>query len=305
MSAPAPPAPAPPAPAPAPPPSQQKREVWLINMRVDAATALARQRTLLSMAETFLERAGNGGTTSILRCILVVGDEQTTAPRITTSGATASDGVLLLDTSAATPNTFVLNMFFIFEGEGRVKRTILRSLCELDAASWWQHACTEVQACSLALLLSRLLEVRTSTIYSKWLGEEQKPLEYLRRRVADIAPEKRVTAGLDLLGPARRAPAQLPTPAALALLPGPPPDHKEAGPSEQPRPLPARVPHPEVRPGHQLASLLAWDGELSQAVAADRATKLLALLAGVMEENAVLKIEAASRAESEAKQVSK
>jgi hypothetical protein len=42
-------------------------------------------------------------------------------------------------------------------------------------------------------------------------------------------------------------------------------------------------------------------------VAADRATKILALVAGVMEENAVLKIEAASRAraESEAKQVSK
>lgn len=298
-------APAPARASKATPPSQQKHEVWLISLRVDAATAVARMRTLQGMAETFLQRAGNGGTTSILRCILVVGDEQTTAPRITTSGATASDGVLLLDTSAATPSTFVLNMFFIFEGEGRVKRTILRSLCELDAASWWQLACAEMQALSVALLLSRLLEVRTSTILSKWLGEEQKPLEYLRRRVADIAPENRVTAGLDLLGPARCAPAQLPIPAAPALLLGPPPDHKEAGPSEQPRPLPARVPHPDVQPAHQLAALLAWDGELSQAVAADRATKLLALIAGVMEENAVLKIEAASRAESEAKQVSK
>lgn len=279
-------------------------------MRVDAATALARMRTLQGMAETFLQRAGTGGTTSILRCVLVVGDEQTTAPRITTSGASASDGVLLLDTSdaaPATPSTFVLNMFFVFEGEGRVKRTISRSLCELDAASWWQLTCTEMQALSVALLLSRLLEVRTSTIWSKWLGEEQKPLEYLRRRVADIAPEHRVTAGLDLLGPARCAHAQLPIPAAPALLLGPPPDHKEAGPSEQPRPLPARVPHPDVQPAHQLAALLAWDGELSQAVAADRATKILALVAGVMEENAVLKIEAASRAraESEAKQVSK
>ena len=58
-----------------------------------------------------------------------------------------------------------------------------------------------------------------------------------------------------------------------------------------------------MQPQEQLGALLAWDGELSDAVASDRATKLLIYFSAIMEENAVLKIAAAAAAEEQAKQV--
>ena len=287
--------------------SHRAHAIWCVPVQVDSASAPARLAGLTQTAQKFLKRTGKGGTDARLRCIFAYGCEAANALRIADR---SSSGPLLLDSSGATSttssSTATLSVCFVFDGEGRIKRSVSRSLSSFDTGSWWEQACAELQPLSVAVALSRVMQLPSHTVTSLWLGEEQNLKTYLHQRI-EVQPRATraeltatsVNAGLDLLGP-RALQAHLPLPirAAPLLL---------TGPAEGPSPPQAGLPpHPAsaVRPPEEaLASLLMWEGNVDGAVAADRASKLLAYVSKLTEENAVFKIAAAAAAKEEAKEV--
>lgn len=322
-------------------PSQQPHPAWRLDLPVDKLDrGPQRLFRIRANATRFLSQGANGGTEAELR--LFVGilttprllttqapfDSTTQAPFDSGGGSSSSSGAL--PTVSATN----LTVFVIFDGKGRLKNSVKRSLKNFDKvnvdaahvdgadATWWTTSLALLRAVPIRDVLSYVLQCPAQNMIEAWQGDNclgYSVITYLRKRItstmesADAATSaqhkiQNMCSGLDTLGPGssrkRAAAALLCGPAAPPLRPMGPTTTAPAMPSSNPalqlNPLSEEANRlREVLPlseeASRLRELLAWSEGLSCEQAAEKAAKLVELLRELLEENYAHKIAAAAR----------
>ena len=169
-------------------------------------------------------------------------------------------------------------MILIFDGTGRLKNSVKRSV-----KPFVPEAVSETLR---AINYEKILELyhnETFQVHIKWQGPDRELPSYIAERLRQSSTgfSSLVRLGLDTLGP-RSHKRLAPTPLLLTsnALPTQP----------QPEPQPQRQ---RTQPGWEgnLAELLAWEGNLNTAVAAERARELLKILHEKSEELALTKMQ--------------
>ena len=299
----------------APPPNAQKpksqrpHSAWKIVLVLHAADGPSWLARMHAAADKLLGRASNGGTDVLLRVIVAVGDMALSASEVpaaptppTPGGGGASSGTVpvtmihnnnTIAVAGATCFSARITMFFVFDGDGRLKASVKRSIKKLEDSALFKAALAALEPWPLAAVLAFILERPAQSVRAAWLGPDERLVEYLKARVAagNQTTSERVNnsadfmcAGMDMLGPhSRKRPLPPPTPSKASPGGGPSSGHSDDS-----------LPPSLVR----LSELLSWSGALSQEQAAERGANLLTLIQTTMEENAVFKIQAAAAAET-------
>lgn len=283
------------------PKSHKPHSAWKIALQLRVVDGPEYLQRMQAAAVSLLRRAGNGGTECPLRVVIGVGDMTASADRQFApmpGAADASSGSVPIYTSnngqiaSASFLAARITLFFIFDGDGRLKASVKRSIKNMEDGQLFQSALAALEPWPLAAVLAYILERPSQSVRAAWLGVEEPLLEYLQARVAagNQTTAERVRnsadlmcAGMDMLGPHARK----------RLLP---PASSGGGSSSEPvlaSPSKKR-PEQEMRPQDRLTELLSWCGALSEDEAVQTAGQLLTLIQSVMEENAQLKIQAAA-----------
>lgn len=325
-----------------PAPSQQPHPAWRLDLPVDRSdTGPQRLNRLQANAWRFLSQGINGGTEAALR--LIVGILFT--PQLLTiqapfdSGGGSSSSLVISgggSSSSALRSGSASNVtvFVIFDGKGRLKNSVKRSLRNFDKvnvdrvqvddpdAKWWENSLTLLQAVPIRDVLSHVLRSPEKNMMQAWQGNNSfgdSVITYLQRRItstmesADTATSAQskiqdMCSGLDPLGPGRSRKR-----AAAALLCGPAaPPLRLMGPTTTAPAMPSRNPALQLDPpseeanrlrevlplsdeAYRLREMLAWSEGLSCEQAAEKAAKLVELLRELLEENYTHRIAAAAR----------
>ena len=290
------------------PKSQRPHCAWKLDLTLPIADGPRYLGRLKAAADKLLVRAGNGGTDSLLRVIIGVGDMAASSAPLAAptpdAAAAASCNTHIqmcsanaVATTGASFFTARITMFFIFDPEGRLKSSVKRSIKKLDECDQlFQSALAALEPWSSASVLAFIMEHPSESVRASWLGAEQPLLAYLQARVAEgvQTDAARVSnsaafmcAGMDLLGPQSR---KRPLPIEASQGGG-------SGSAEAVLAAEAVPAHGEQKSSNErLSELLSWTGGLTQDQAAQRATDLLTFMHATLEENALLKIQAAAAA---------
>jgi hypothetical protein len=325
-----------------PAPSQQPHPAWRLDLPVDRSdTGPQRLNRIKANALRFLSQGINGGTDSELK--LIVGILFT--PQLLTiqapfdSGGGSSSSLVISgggSSSSALRSGPASNVtvFVIFDGKGRLKNSVKRSLRNFDKANvdkvqvddpdakWWENSLNLLKAVPIRDVLSHVLQSPEKNITQAWQGNNSfgdSVITYLQRRItstmesADAATSAQskiqdMCSGLDPLGPGRSRKR-----AAAALLCGPAaPPLRLMGPTTTAPAMPSRNPALQLDPpseeanrlrevlplsdeAYRLREMLAWSEGLSCEQAAEKAAKLVELLRELLEENYTHRIAAAAR----------
>ena len=314
-------------------PSQQPHPAWILDLPVDKLDrGPQRLFRIRANATRFLSQGANGGTEAELRLFVGI----LTTPRLLTTQAPFDSGGGSSSSSGALPTVSASNLtvFVIFDGKGRLKNSVKRSLKNFDKvnvdaahvdgadATWWTNSLALLRAVPIRDVLSHVLQCPAQNMIEAWQGDNclgHSVITYLRKRItstmeiADATTSaqhkiQNMCSGLDTLGPGssrkRAAAALLCGPAAPPLRPMGPTITAPAMPSSNPalqlNPLSEEANRlREVLPlseeASRLRELLAWSEGLSCEQAAEKAAKLVELLRELLEENYAHKIAAAAR----------
>jgi hypothetical protein len=220
-------------------------------------------------------------------------------------------------------------MIVIFDGKGRYKNSVSRSLQSFDQVqvhhegevdntetSWWQNSLKLLRAVPIRDVLSLALGCPAQNMMAQWQGNNNlgySVISYLTSRIALESAEsadaatsaqhriQNMCSGLDTLGPGssrkRAAEALLCGPAAPPLRLMGPTTTAPAMPSSNPALQANRLLEglPPSEEAYRLRELLTWSDGLSCEQAAEKAAKLVELLRELLEENWTHKIAAAAR----------
>ena len=290
-------------------PSQSPHACYKLEMTVPFGEGPALLEDLARGAKTFLARFVSGGTENPLRVIVAVGS-LATAPRTSRlchvpSGAGSSGGPIALNsqgeqhdaaTAHASPSSageFVvakLTVLTIFDGTGRLKSSVVRSMKALSLDPRYRLALQALHPYPLASALQFIAEHPLGCVKTEWLGGvEQDVIQHLQQRIAadNQTPQMRASnsaqlacSGIDVLVPHSRKRTLEPPSIPLAT----PSSSVLASPKKMSS-VPAAKP-----PQEALATLLSWNGDINGEEAARRANGILELVQKTMEENAVYKI---------------
>lgn len=316
--------------------SADKHPAWRLDLPVSRDRSLGQLAQIADIAERFLQQGSKGGTENELR--LVVGlittdiraDQGTPRETIQFYGPAVGEP----SSSSTLPTTYAhLILLVIFDGDGRLKSSVSRSLKTFAThnpnaaadASWWADGLKLLHAIPIRSALWTVMQTEPKNIIERWRGNNsfgQNAITYLSQRLCQRA-DGGVTAealifdepanstilnirsGLDILGPGRSRKRAVEEPhlcgPAAPLL-------RLTGPSSSTAPSmtssnPALRLHPPSEEANRLRELLAWDGALTGEQAAEKAAKLVELLREVLEENFVHRITAAARRAEDAKNV--
>ena len=314
---------------PAPPsaPSQQKHSLWEMSAMVPEDALAPAATMMMEAARSFVSRKQAGGTDDY--CVVVAcactGAEQT--PSLA-SRADSTDALemrappeeVMLTTSPQKPvaSTKLMHVIIVFEGDGRLKNSVKRSMRPLIARAlsetglWTRREMDTLESTLLSTLCPRSPEWALGLIHQpacrlacEWYHGRAESLEgHLVRHVSSSrarqGPAGAATMaqlGIDVLGPKRRK-----------LYPGQPSESKRlrlthttdahasstvgssavgsstvgtvgsdtAAASVQPQPAQTSV--------AALAELLGWPGELTGAIASERARDILGVVHAQAEE---------------------
>lgn len=313
--------------------SDQKHPAWRIDLPVRFDKARGQLARITTISERFLGQGTNGGTDNELRLIvgLLNTDMRTDQPvpreMIRFSGPAVGEP----SSSSTLPTDYAhLTLFFIFEGDGRQKSSVMRSLKSFDKqnpsdsseANWWANGLKLLKAIALKSVLWIVMQTEPHNIFERWMGNcafNHTTITYLRQRLNDGVTDEalimddpanrtiqNLRSGLDILGPGRSRKRAAEAPHLCG--PAPPPLLRLTGPSSSTAPSvtssnPGLQLGPPSEEANRLRELLAWEGALSDEQAAEKAAKLIELLREVFEENYVHRITAASRRAEDAKNV--
>jgi hypothetical protein len=227
-----------------------------------------------------------------------------------------------------------VTLFIIFEGQGRLKNSVKRSLKNFDIVNvdqarvddadttWWSNSLALLRPVPIRDVMSHVLQCPAQNMIEAWQGGNcfgESVITYLQRRIrftmesADAATSaqskiQNMCSGLDPLGPGRSRKR-----AAAALLCGPAaPPLRLMGPTTTAPAMPSSNPALQLDPpseeanslrevlppseeASRLREMLAWSEGLSCEQAAEKAAKLVELLRGLLEENYAHRISAAAR----------
>ena len=316
-------------------PSQQPHPAWRLDLPVDRPDrGPQRLNRLKANALRFLSQGINGGTEAALKLIvgiLFTPQLLTTQAPFDSGGGSSSSLVISGggSSSSALQSGYASNLtvFVIFDGKGRLKNSVKRSLKNFDKvnvdrvqvddpeAKWWENSLTLLKAVPIRDVLSHVLQSPEQNMMQAWQGNNcfgDSVITYLRRRItstmesADAATSAQskiqdMCSGLDPLGPARSRKR-----AAAALLCGPAaPPLRLMGPTTTAPAMPSSNPAlqanrlleglPPSEEAYRLRELLTWSDGLSCEQAAEKAAKLVELLRELLEENYTHRIAAAAR----------
>jgi hypothetical protein len=323
-------------------PSQQPHPAWRLDLPVDRPDrGPQRLNRLKANALRFLSQGINGGTEAALKLIvgiLFTPQLLTTQAPFDSGGGSSSSLVISGggSSSSALQSGYASNLtvFVIFDGKGRLKNSVKRSLKNFDKvnvdrvqvddpeAKWWENSLTLLKAVPIRDVLSHVLQSPEQNMMQAWQGNNcfgDSVITYLRRRItstmesADAATSAQskiqdMCSGLDPLGPARSRKR-----AAAALLCGPAaPPLRLMGPTTTAPAMPSSNPALQLDPpseeanrlrevlplsdeAYRLREMLAWSEGLSCEQAAEKAAKLVELLRELLEENYTHRIAAAAR----------
>ena len=313
--------------------SETKYAAWRIDLPVSCDRARGQLERISDIAERFLHQGSNGGTDNELRLIVALlttdmrSDQPAPLQMIRFSGPAVGE-----PSSSSTLPTANLTVFVIFEGDGRLKTSVKRSLKSFDKPNpnniseaanadltWWVNGLALLKAVAFKSVLWTVMQADPNLMSVKWRGNNSfghTVTSYLKERLNDDQelimddPANRtiqnLRAGLDILGPGckrKRAADDLylrgPAPSPLLRLTGPSSSTAPSMTSSNPE-LQLGPPSEEA---NRLRELLAWKGALSDEQAAEKAAKLVELLREILEENYIHRITAASRRAEDAKNV--
>jgi hypothetical protein len=321
-----------------PAPSQQPHPAWRLDLPVDRPDrGPQRLNRLKANALRFLSQGINGGTEAALKLIvgiLFTPQLLTTQAPFDSGGGSSSSLVISGGGSSSSAlqsgSASNLTVFVIFDGKGRLKNSVKRSLKNFDKvnvdgvqvddpdAKWWENSLTLLKAVPIRDVLSHVLRSPEKNMTQAWQGNNSfgdSVITYLQRRItstmesADAATSAQskiqdMCSGLDPLGPGRSrkraAAALLCGPAAPPLrlitapaMPSSNPALQLDPPSEEANRLREVLPLSEE--AYRLREMLAWSEGLSCEQAAEKAAKLVELLRELLEENYTHRIAAAAR----------
>lgn len=306
-------------------PSQQPHPAWRLELQVEFNDVSMRLARIEANAKRFLAQGSNGGTQAELR--LIVGFIRT--PLLLTTRAPFDGGGSSSCSSATNSASCNLIMVVIFDGKGRYKNSVSRSLQSFDQVqvhhkgevdntetSWWQNSLKLLRAVPIRDVLSLALGCPAQNMMAQWQGNNNlgySVISYLTSRIALESAEsadaatsaqhriQNMCSGLDTLGPGssrkRAAEALLCGPAAPPLRLMGPTTTAPAMPSSNPALQANRLLEglPPSEEAYRLRELLTWSDGLSCEQAAEKAAKLVELLRELLEENWTHKIAAAAR----------
>ena len=323
-------------------PSQQPHPAWRLDLPVDRPDrGPQRLNRLKANALRFLSQGINGGTEAALKLIvgiLFTPQLLTTQAPFDSGGGSSSSLVISGggSSSSALQSGYASNLtvFVIFDGKGRLKNSVKRSLKNFDKvnvdaahvdgadATWWTNSLALLRAVPIRDVLSHVLQCPAQNMIEAWQGDNclgYNVITYLRKRItstmesADAATSaqhkiQNMCSGLDTLGPGSSRKR-----AAAALLCGPAaPPLRLMGPTTTAPAMPSSNPALQLDPpseeanrlrevlplsdeAYRLREMLAWSEGLSCEQAAEKAAKLVELLRELLEENYTHRIAAAAR----------
>ena len=299
-------APPPPPPDPLPPPSQRPYPAWCIPFPPTSTADMLRLATSL---KRFLALGSKGGSGAALRAVILLEAAPGVRMQLESSASTSTALSLyhnptsqsMQRSSQAASSAGSTLLIFLFDGAGRLKSSLRRSLASLDIP---QSAREGLLCLSCEYCLSLMLQPPdTCPRRIEWLGPPRDVIEYLRERIEYSTAEARVVgaasmlcSGMDILGPGNNRKRKAHEPLYLT---GPDPDPLVQEPGSTPTPLRAIATDPsgeraspEVSVLRAVLQLKAARGSsaMTEEQAAETATQLLDLIAGLSEENAMLKI---------------
>lgn len=303
--------------------SLQNHPVWQMTI-TDASDNTSVAKALQRKAQELLARGETGGTVSVLRCIVFVAknlqpQSLSHSQPSNSASPSAQDQVEVVSTSPMKPAlSLQLTVLLIFEGEGRMKASIKRTITRMidtgaqpvgkelaDQVLTQHQMLASLQHCTFEQVLHQVSSPQVF-VDAEWLpGLPTVDLRaYLARRAAGssvFSPSGAAvmaTVGLDLLGPKRPSSAQHqpwqkrlkgPEPSsslqgdAAPAAAGPSTSGEEGGQASDVAADSAAA-TASLAGAAALTELLQFDGSLTEPVAADRATELLGAFHSLTEE---------------------
>ena len=229
---------------PAAPPSKVKQSVWIMWSTLDEKGVHQVTKALQPKAQALLDRGEDGGALGVLGAVVfhlshLMSHQVETYVAATTIDADATDVTAPPSSMTQRTTMYVLNILLIYEGPGRAKDKVKRSVASLctdtrtpspvlvgqpgassssalknhSLAAVLKNLTATLKSCTFqsALELALLPRARYT---SCWPGNGKRDLvEYLvqRQKLAEGTSDSAVMAqlGLDLLGPVRPRPQHL------------------------------------------------------------------------------------------------
>lgn len=296
------------------PSSQSQHAIYKLEMMFPMQEGKSILDDLRTGARTLLGRDVMGGTENPLRALVAIGSltasrgakALTAAPSAAASTGDPFCTIAVLaapvpQQPVAPISLALITLIIIYDGAGRLKASVKRSLKTLLAgsqgAATFSAALQVLEAWSAASAMSFVDEHPSNVVKVEWRGGVERDLiDYLKERVAtdNQTPLMRTSnsallacSGLDVLGPHSRK-----RPLMLADKTHQPSSPRGGSSSSALLASPTKLSSaPSARPPDEaLATLLSWSDELTAEEATRRANGLLELIQKTMEENAVYKI---------------
>lgn len=180
-------------------PSQVPYPVWMMHIAVPCSYAQIHLQEFMTAADQFVKRGSKGGTSSSLRVVIALADQSLVASAMLIKdplGITPYDagqsgwvpvvsGTLL--PAAATDVDVWLTIYFVFDGEGRLRSSVKRTLKSLSSNKQVLQALADLKPEELSKAFAHCSKCPTTQIHTAWLGSNQDLLTYLRQRVSAAA----------------------------------------------------------------------------------------------------------------------